>query len=130
MGPDGGSTAAEPLGSTAAEPRQERQERPVWPLAAVALTILVAAELAAKATGSALVALSGVFAAAQLIVPNLVDHRRLAAARRAPRARGVINPARRGTGAVAWVRLDVKRPWRPTESRVGAYRWRPVENEA
>jgi hypothetical protein len=38
-----------------------------------------------------------------------VDHRRLAAARRAPTARPITNlrfTGRRGTGAVAWVRLD------------------------
>lgn len=86
--------------------------RRVWPWATGAVGVLAAAEVATMTTGSALVALGGVFVAAQLVVPVLVDHRRLAAARAQPTARAITNSRyvdRRGSGAVAWIRLDVDR---------------------
>jgi hypothetical protein len=91
--------------------------RRVWPWAICAVGVLAVAQAATLATGSTLVALGGVFVAAQLVVPVLVDHRRLAAARLTPAARPITTEGRtgrRGAGAVGWVRLDARRP--------GAYR--------
>jgi hypothetical protein len=72
----------------------------------VACVVLVGAHIATRSTDSALVALSGVFVAAQLVGPVLVDWRRLAATREAPSAHRARGNHRRGAGAVAWVRLD------------------------
>jgi hypothetical protein len=76
----------------------------------IAVGVLAAAYFATRDAQSVMVAFGGVFVAAQLLVPTLVDQRRTASSRQAVSARAnTRHSGRPGMGAVAWVRLDTNR---------------------